>query len=83
MATAFKEMFRVLKPGRWATVECNNSDGAVFERIKDGVRKAGFVIANMLLRDKEQKTFKQLQGAEGTQDVVDKDVLFRDQFFKL
>jgi hypothetical protein len=30
----------------------------------------------MLLLDKEQKTFKQLQGAEGTQDVVDKDVLF-------
>ena len=28
------EMFRVLKPGRWATVEFNNSDGAVFEAIK-------------------------------------------------
>ena len=76
MAAAFKEMFRVLKPGRWTTVEFNNSDGAVFEAIKDGVRKAGFEIANMLLLDKEQKTFKQLQGAEGTQDVVDKDVLF-------
>jgi len=76
MATAFREMFRVLKPGRWATVEFNNSDGAVFEAIKDGVRKAGFEIANMLLLDKQQKTFKQLQGAEGTQDVVDKDVLF-------
>jgi DNA modification methylase len=76
MATAFREMFRVLKPGRWATVEFNNSDGAVFEAIKDGVRKAGFEIANMLLLDKEQKTFKQLQGADGTQDVVDKDVLF-------
>jgi DNA modification methylase len=76
MASAFREMFRVLKPGRWATVEFNNSDGAVFEAIKDGVRKAGFEIANMLLLDKDQKTFKQLQGAEGTQDVVDKDVLF-------
>ena len=76
MASAFREMFRVLKPGRWATVEFNNSDGAVFEAIKDGVRQAGFEIANMLLLDKEQKTFKQLQGAEGTQDVVDKDVLF-------
>ena len=76
MAMAFKEIFRVLKPGRWATVEFNNSDGAVFEAIKDGVRKAGFEIVNMLLLDKEQKTFKQLQGAEGTQDVVDKDVLF-------
>jgi len=76
MALAFKEMFRVLKPGRWATVEFNNSDGAVFEVIKRAVRTAGFEIINMLLLDKEQKTFKQLQGAEGTQDVVDKDVLF-------
>ena len=34
IAAAFKEMFRVLKPDRWATVEFNNSDGAVFEIIK-------------------------------------------------
>jgi hypothetical protein len=76
MGGAFKEMFRVLKPGRWATIEFNNSDGTVFEAIKRGVRAAGFEIVNMLLLDKQQKTFKQLQGAEGNQDVVDKDVLF-------
>lgn len=76
MARAFSKMFKVLKPGRWATVEFNNSDGAVFEVIKGAVRTAGFEIVNMLLLDKEQKTFKQLQGAEGIQDVVDKDVLF-------
>lgn len=76
MREAFKEVFRVLKPGRWATVEFNNSDGAVFEAIKHGIREAGFEIANMLLFDKEQKTFKQIKGAEGVEDVVDKDVLF-------
>src|SRR5262249_51602189 len=76
MTLAFQEMFRVLKPGRWATVEFNNSDGSVFKVIKVAVRQAGFEIANMLLLDKQQKTFKQLQGAEGTQDVVDKDVVF-------
>ena len=76
MREAFKEIFRVLKPGRWATVEFNNSDGAVFEAIKQGIRDAGFEIANMLLFDKEQKTFKQIKGAEGVEDVVDKDVLF-------
>ena len=76
MTEAFKEVFRVLKPGRWATVEFNNSDGAVFEVIKQGIRSAGFEIANMLLLDKEQKTFKQIKGAEGEEDVVDKDVLF-------
>ena len=76
MQAAFHEMFRILKPGRWATVEFNNSDGAVFEAIKEAVRKAGFEIANMLLLDKQQKTFKQVKGAEGVEDVVDKDVLF-------
>ena len=30
----------------------------------------------MLLLDKEQKSFKQVKGAEGVEDVVDKDVLF-------
>jgi len=76
MATAFNEIFRILKPGRWATIEFNNSDGAVFEAIKDAVRKAGFEIVNMLLLDKAQKSFKQVKGASGDEDVVDKDVLF-------
>jgi hypothetical protein len=76
MQMAFCELFRVLKPGRWATVEFNNSDGAVFESIKEAIRQAGFEIVNMLLLDKEQKTFKQVKGAEGVEDVVDKDVLF-------
>jgi hypothetical protein len=76
MTTAFDKMFRVLKPGRWATVEFNNKDGSVFEAIKRAVRSAGFEIANMLLLDKAQKSFKQVKGATGEEDVVDKDVLF-------
>jgi DNA modification methylase len=76
MGRAFAEMFRVLKPGRWATIEFNNKDGAVFEVIKDAIRSAGFEIANMLLFDKKQKTFKQVKGASGEEDVVDKDVIF-------
>jgi hypothetical protein len=76
MAGAFREMFRVLKPGRWCAVEFNNSDGAVFEVIKKAVTDAGFEIVNMLLLDKEQKSFKQVKGAKGEEDVVDKDVLF-------
>lgn len=75
MSAAFSEMFRVLKPGRWATIEFNNSDGRVFEAIKKAVFDAGFEIANMLLLDKKQKSFKQVRGVKG-EDVVDKDVLF-------
>ena len=76
MRAAFSEMFRVLKPGRWCTVEFNNSDGAVFQAIRSAVEDAGFEIANMLLLDKKQKSFKQVKGAKGEEDVVDKDVLF-------
>jgi len=76
MGAAFQVMFRVLKPGRWATVEFNNSDGKVFAAIKEAVTEAGFHIANMLLLDKSQKSFKQTKGAAGEEDVVDKDVLF-------
>jgi hypothetical protein len=76
MTAAIKEIYRVLKPGRWATIEFNNSDGRVFEAIKRAVLDAGFQIVNMLLLDKEQKSFKQVKGAKGEEDVVDKDVLF-------
>jgi hypothetical protein len=79
MGAAFREMFRVLKPGRWATVEFNNSDGKVFGAIKKAVTDAGFYIANMLLLDKAQRSFKQTKGAAGEEDVVDKDVLFNLQ----
>jgi hypothetical protein len=76
MAAAIQEVYRVLKPGRWTTIEFNNSDGRVFEAIKHAVLRAGFQIANMLLFDKAQKSFKQVKGAKGEEDVVDKDVLF-------
>src|SRR5947208_2840004 len=76
MSAAIKEMYRELKPGRWATIEFNNSDGRVFEAIKRAVNQAGFRIANMLLLDKTQKSFKQTKGTTNGEDVVDKDVLF-------
>jgi hypothetical protein len=76
MTRALTEVFRVLKPNRWATIEFNNSDGRVFDGIKKAVTDAGFRIVNMLLLDKTQKSFKQVKGASGEEDVVDKDVLF-------
>jgi hypothetical protein len=76
MCEAFVAIYQVLKPGRWATVVFNNSDGTVFEVIKQAIRQAGFEIVTMLLLDKAHKTFKQVKGAEGAEDVVDKDVLF-------
>lgn len=76
MSAAIAEMSRVLKPGHYATIVFNNSDGAVFEVIKRAVSQAGFTIENMLILDKVQKSFKQIVGDRGEQDVVGMDVLF-------
>jgi hypothetical protein len=76
ITAAFRKMHRALKPGRWATLVFNNSDGGVFEAIKEAVLRAGFVIASMLLLDRVQRTFKQVKGVTEGEGVVDKDVLF-------
>jgi hypothetical protein len=76
MAAAFVEMFRVLKPGRYAMIEFNNRDPELFEGIKAAATDAGFVIRNMLLLDKDQKTFKQVQGILRGEGTLDKDVIF-------
>jgi hypothetical protein len=76
MAEAFGELYRVLKPGRFVTVEFNNSDGQVFEAIKQAARDAGFVIKDMAFLDKIQRTFKQIKGEKGEEDVVGHDVIF-------
>jgi hypothetical protein len=76
MERAFRQMFRVLKANRFATIEFNNSDGSVFEAIKRAVLAAGFRIENMLLLDKTGKTYKQMKAVVDGEEVVDKDVLF-------
>jgi len=76
MEAAFKEIYRVLKPGRYAMVEFNNRDPELFEGIKAAAVAAGFTITNMLLLDKDQKTFKQVQGILRGEGTLDKDVLF-------
>src|SRR5262249_54999986 len=76
MVDAFSEMIRVLKPGRFAVVEFNNSDGAVFDVVKRAIAEAGFKIEGMFVFDKGVKTFKQLKGTNEGEAVVDKDVIF-------
>lgn len=76
MQAAFSEMFRILKFGRYAMVEFNNSDPAVFEAIKRAALAAGFELTNMMMLDKDQKSFNQVKGMERGENLVDKDVLF-------
>lgn len=75
MTGAFAEMHRVLKPGRWASVVFSNSDDRVWQVIREGAAAAGFDLANTVALDKQQRSFKQIKGEKGEENVVGTDVI--------
>ena len=60
MTECFSEYFRVLKPGRWMTVEFHNSQNSIWNAIQEAIQLAGFVIADVRTLDKQQGSFKQV-----------------------
>jgi hypothetical protein len=58
MTACFKEAYRVLKPGRWMTVEFSNTKASVWNSIQTALMDAGFVAANVSALDKKQGSFK-------------------------
>jgi len=72
MEKCFRECYRVLKPGRWITVEFHNSRNAVWNAIQEGMGNAGFVISDVRTLDKQKGTTKQLSYTTGAvkQDLV-------------
>jgi len=63
MIHSFKECYRILKPNRWITVVFHNSRASVWNAIQDALAKAGFVIAQVVVLDKQKGTTKQLSYA--------------------
>lgn len=58
MEQCFKQYYRVLKPGRWITVEFSNSKASVWNSIQEALQRAGFIIANVSALDKKMGSFK-------------------------
>ena len=58
MTVCFKEAYRVLKPGRWMTVEFSNTKASVWNSIQTALTEAGFIVANVSALDKKQGSFK-------------------------
>jgi len=58
MTACFREANRVLKPGRWMTVEFSNTQATVWNAIQTALQEAGFVVANVSALDKKQGSFK-------------------------
>ena len=58
MTACFNEAYRVLKPGRWMTVEFSNTKASVWNSIQTALMEAGFIVANVSALDKKQGSFK-------------------------
>jgi DNA modification methylase len=58
MSQCFQEFYRILKDGKWMTVEFSNTGAAVWNGIQTSLNNAGFVVANVASLDKKQGSFK-------------------------
>lgn len=58
MNNSFKEFYRVLKPGKWLTMEFSNTSASVWNSIQNALQGVGFVVANVAALDKKQGSFK-------------------------
>ena len=72
MEQCFAENYRILKPGRWMTVEFHNSQNKVWMAIQEALMRAGFVIADVRTLDKKQGTFNQVSSSSQSvkQDLI-------------
>jgi DNA modification methylase len=71
MVKCFEGCYRVLKPGRWMTVEFHNSSNAVWNAIQEAIIRAGFVVADVRTLDKKQMTMQQMTSTGAVkQDLI-------------
>jgi DNA modification methylase len=71
MTVCFKEAYRVLKPGRWMTVEFSNTKASVWNSIQTALTEAGFIVANVSALDKQQGSFNSVTNTTSVkQDLI-------------
>jgi DNA modification methylase/DNA-directed RNA polymerase subunit RPC12/RpoP len=71
MEQCFAEFYRMLKPGRWMTVEFHNSANSVWNSIQEALQQAGFVVADVRTFDKQQGSFNQVTASGAVkQDLI-------------
>ena len=71
MHSCFKEYYRILKPGKWMTVEFSNTSAAIWNSIQNSLQLSGFIISNISSLDKKQGSFK----AVNTPTAVKQDLI--------
>jgi DNA modification methylase len=71
MRSSLNEAYRILKPGRWITIEFSNTQAAVWNNIQSALTDAGFIVANVSALDKKKGSFNAVTNATSVkQDLV-------------
>jgi 16S rRNA G966 N2-methylase RsmD len=71
MINCLRESYRILKPGRWLTVEFSNTQSAVWNSIQSAINEVGFIVANVSVLDKKTGSFKAVNSTTAVkQDLV-------------
>lgn len=71
MNASFKEYYRVLKPGKWITIEFSNTSASVWNSIQNALQGVGFIVANVAGLDKKQGSFNAVTSTTAVkQDLV-------------
>lgn len=58
MNRSLTQFYRILKSGKWLTMEFSNTSAAVWNSIQNALQGVGFVVANVSALDKKQGSFK-------------------------
>jgi len=71
MLECFSEAYKILKPGRWMTVEFSNTKASVWNSIQTAINEAGFVVANVSALDKSRGGLQSMIGTTAVkQDLI-------------
>lgn len=71
MNASLKEFYRILKPGKWLTMEFSNTSASVWNTIQNALQEVGFVIVNVAALDKKQGSFKAVTSTTAVkQDLI-------------
>lgn len=71
MHRSLKEFYRILKAGRWLTMEFSNTSASVWNSIQTALQGVGFVVANVSALDKQQGSFKSINSPVAVkQDLI-------------
>lgn len=71
MQESFREFYRVLKPGKWMTVEFSNTSASVWNSIQTALQQMGFVVAAVSALDKQQGSYNAVTSTTAVkQDLI-------------